>query len=218
MVRTERRAGRIFLEAMAVPTLVVRVIDKLFQPEVDGLQLSGLQFAVNNHTGSGPAALTPLIAVFVGGIVSIRIVPDPNVDHAGGARAGLPVHGIAFVEELGNVVPDCDHLFRVIEKLGQTLIVQIERTEIDRGADAARHDGFGVRIFSAQNHISLAGHAGHMQSFAVQFANQRVEIGHQSAHGAITMHGSARRLGLFRFLPDLRIGAFHHLRGIVGPC
>ena len=76
--------------------------------------------------GRRPAPLAPVVAVLVGRVVGVGVVPLPRVDHVRGPRADLPVLRVGLVEELDEVVPDGDDLLRVVEELGDPQVDLVE--------------------------------------------------------------------------------------------
>ena len=67
------------------------MFDELFEPDVYVGQPRGYKFAVDDDAWRRPAFLTPGIAVFVGGVVVVFVIPLPEVDHGGWQGLGVLV-------------------------------------------------------------------------------------------------------------------------------
>ena len=57
------------------------MVDKFFDPKIDILQIGGHEFAADDRPRSGPTIVAPSVAVLVGRVINIGVVPDAKIDH-----------------------------------------------------------------------------------------------------------------------------------------
>ncbi len=148
-MRAERVAIGIFRETLSFPCFVIGAVDELFETGVERSEPGGDELSVHDRARRGPAFVAPTIAIRIGRIVALGIVPNAGIDHVHRAFADVFVSRIDLVEELRDVVPDRDHLLRVVEEFLQAHVELVKRLERNRGADTAGHDRLRVRIFAA---------------------------------------------------------------------
>jgi len=72
-----------------------------------------------------------------------------------------------------------------------------------------------VTAFHQAEH--LAGHAAHLQRFAIEGAGEWIQRDHDVGDLAIAVQLGIGRVGVLRLLPNPGIGLFHHLLAEVHP-
>src|SRR5205085_9491632 len=73
---TIQRVGVATFIRVGQPGLIVRVLDKLFDPQVEASQTRGAQCAVNNDARRREALYAPFVASFVARTVAFGIIPE----------------------------------------------------------------------------------------------------------------------------------------------
>ncbi len=206
VIRAQGGPEGIRLEPVAVPALVEGVLDELLHPEVDVLELGGHQLPVHYDPRRGPPPLAPLVAVLVGRIIGLRVVPEPVVYEVRRRAPYFPVAGVGVVEEVDDVVVDRRGLLAVVEELLQPQVHLVHGRVADRRAHAPRHHRLRVGEFAAYQDVRLFRDAGLVQRLEVQGAGESVHVPHDLPDGPVAVDVGVRRLRPLRQLPQLGVG------------
>ena len=202
---------------MIVVTIVIGIVHEILQAAVQLGKLGGAEFAIHDGTGSGPALFAPGVAVGVGGVVMLFVIPLAKIDHGGGGFAEQPVLGIGFVQEVEEIIPNRDAPFHIVVERRKLALKFRDLFGGEFERHAARDDRFGVGVFAAQHRVGFAGNADHYQRFAIELAGAAIELVHQRTDGGVAVRRSELCGGGFGAGPNLGIGPAKGFLGIIGP-
>src|SRR5205085_9477795 len=100
---TIQRVGVATFIRVGQPGLIVSVLDKLFDPQVEASQTRGAQCAVNNNARRREALYAPFVASFVARTVAFGIIPESDAQEIGGRFANLVVMRFGLVKKVHQI-------------------------------------------------------------------------------------------------------------------
>src|SRR3984957_10081479 len=202
----QRVARRILTVRVALPGIIERAIDELLDAAVEPGQIGGDKLAIDDGARCRPALLAPTVAIFIGRVVIVLVIPLTEVDHVRRGAAKLSKGRVAPIEEVENVVPNPRAALGVIDEGPELSYEGIELFHAKCERDAAWADRFGMRIFSAEQDIGRARRPHHTERFDKELAGTPVQVRHDGADGRVAVNRGMSGRGTLRPGPDLGIG------------